>query len=349
MASPKFALREMLIPKEVVIVKEEGDTYGMFKVEPLERGFGTTFGNSIRRVLLSSIVGAAPIAAKISTKSGPAPHEFATLKGVITDTLDILLNVKSLRLKMDMDGIVTLRAEKEGHGKLLARDFEPVDKSADIKILNEDMVVAELSEDGRVIIEVQVRLGRGYIPAENLEVKLETGWIAIDAIYTPVERVNFEVENTRIGQITDYDKLLVEVWTDGSIRPRDALAHSAKVIKEHMSPMINFKEEDRIFDEENELTPEEKELQKTLSTPIDELELSVRSFNCLKSANILTLGQLASKAESELLKTRNFGRKSLAEIKDKLAQFNLELGMKERIRHLMSSSQSQEAVEAVEA
>lgn len=342
MASPKFLLRDMETPKGVRVIKEDGTTYGRFEIQPFERGFGTTFGNSLRRVLLSSIVGAAPFAVKISTKSGPAPHEFATLKNVVTDTLDILLNIKSLRLKMDKDGVVILKAEKNGEGKILGKDLIPEDKS--IEVLNEDLLIAEVADEGFLKIEIQAQLGRGYVAAETLDKKLETGWIAIDGIYTPVDRVNFEVENTRVGQITDYDKLIMEISTDGSITPRDALAHAAKVIKDHMSPFINFEEEEKILDEEIELTPEEKELQKILAISIEELELSVRSYNCLKSANIHTLGELAAKSEGEMLKTRNFGRKSLAEIKDKLQQYNLELGMK-GINHLLVKSAAAEVVE----
>ncbi|OGH59733.1 MAG: DNA-directed RNA polymerase subunit alpha [Candidatus Lindowbacteria bacterium RIFCSPLOWO2_12_FULL_62_27] len=325
------------------VVREEAGDFGRYEIQPLERGFGTTFGNSIRRVLLSSIVGAAPFAVKISTKSGAALHEFATLKGVVTDTLDILFNLKSLRLRMDQDGVVVLKAEKSGPAKILGKDLVPEDRS--VEILNEDMLIAEVSEGGQLKIEIQTQLGRGYVPAENLDRKLEPGWIAIDSIYSPVDRVNFEVENTRVGQITDYDKLIMEIWTDGSITPRDALAHAAKVIKEHMQPFINFEEEEKILDEEIELTPEEKQLQKILSVSIEELELSVRSYNCLKSANIHALGELATKTEAELLKTRNFGRKSLMEIKDKLQQYNLELGMK-GVSHLLVKSQTAETVEA---
>lgn len=342
MANPKFLLRDMEIPRGVRVVREEDTTFGRYEIQPFERGFGTTFGNSLRRVLLSSIVGTAPFAVKISTKSGHALHEFATLKGVITDTLDILINVKSLRVKMDQDGIVTLKAEKGSGGKILGKDLVPEDKS--VEVLNEDLLIAEVAEGGNLKVEIQVQLGRGYVTAETADRKLDTGWIAIDSIYTPVDRVNYEVENTRVGQITDYDKLIMEIWTDGSVTPRDALAQAAKVIKDHMSPFINFEEEEKILDEEIELTPEEKQLQKILAISIEELELSVRSYNCLKSASIHTLGELATKSEGELLKTRNFGRKSLTEIKDKLQQYNLELGMK-GVSHLLVKSQTPEAVE----
>lgn len=342
MASPKFLMRDMEIPKGVRVAREEADVYGRFEIQPFERGFGTTLGNSLRRVLLSSIVGAGTIAVKISTKKGPALHEFATLEGVITDTLDILCNIKLLRLKMDADGVVTLKAEGAGGKKITGKDFVPEDKS--VEILNEDLLIAEVAEDGNLKIEIQAMLGRGYIPTEIQDRKLEPGWIAIDSIFTPVDRVNFEVENTRVGQITDYDKLIMEIWTDGSVSPRDALAQAAKVVKDHMTPFINFEEEEKILDEEIELTPEEKQLQKILATSIEELELSVRSYNCLKSANLHTLGELATRSEAELLKTRNFGRKSLTEIKDKLQQYNLELGMK-GISHLLVKSQVAEVVE----
>ncbi len=332
MASPKFLLRDMEMPRGVRVVREDKETYGRFEIQPLERGFGTTFGNSLRRVLLSSIVGAAAFAIKISTKSGAAPHEFATLKGVVTDTLNILLNIKSLRLKMDRDGVVVLKAEKNGPCKVLGKDFIPDDKS--VEILNEDVLIAEVSDGGYLKIEIQTQLGRGYVPAESLDRKLEPGWIAVDSIYTPVDRVNFEIENTRVGQITDYDKLILDVWTDGSVTPRDAIGQAAKIIKDHMTPFINFEEEEKILDEEIELTPEEKQLQKILAISIEELELSVRSYNCLKNANIRSLGELAARSEGEMLKTRNFGRKSLMEIKDKLSQHNLELGMK-GISHLL--------------
>ncbi|MBI4179402.1 DNA-directed RNA polymerase subunit alpha [bacterium] len=343
MASPRFLLRNMEMPKGVRVVRQEGDTFGRFEIQPLERGYGTTFGNSIRRVLLSSIVGAGVFGVKLSTKSGPVAHEFATIKNVATDTLDILFNLKFLRLKMDADGTVVLKAEKSGKGEIKAKDFVPEDRS--VEILNGDMRIAEVSDGGHLEIEIQVRLGRGYAPAESLDRKLESGWIAIDAIYSPVDRVNFIVENTRVGQITDYDKLILDIWTDGSITPRDALAHAAKVIKDHMTPFVNFEEEEKLLEEEIELTPEEKQLQKILSVSVEELELSVRSYNCLKNANIRSLGELAVKSEPEMLKTRNFGRKSLTEIKDKLQQFNLELGMK-GISHLLVKTQVAEPVEA---
>lgn len=343
MASPRFLLRGMEMPKGVRIVRQEGETFGRFEIQPLERGYGTTFGNSIRRVLLSSIVGAGPFAVKLSNKSGPVAHEFATIKNVVTDTLDILFNIKSLRLKMDLDGVVVLKAEKSGKGEIRAKDLTPEDRA--VEILNGDLLIAEVSDGGYLDIEIQVKLGRGYVPAETMDRKLEPGWIGIDSIYSPVDRVNFVVENTRVGQITDYDKLIMDIWTDGSITPRDALAHAAKVIKDHMTPFVNFEEEEKLLEEEIELTPEEKQLQKILAISVEELELSVRSYNCLKNANIRTLGELAVKTEAEMLKTRNFGRKSLAEIKDKLQQYNLELGMK-GISHLIVKSLMAETVEA---
>jgi DNA-directed RNA polymerase subunit alpha len=295
-------------------------TYGKFFAEPLERGFGLTLGNSLRRVLLSSIEGAAVTSVRIAG----VVHEFSTIPGVREDVADIILNLKQLRLKLSADHPKTLTLKAAGEGEVRASQITP---DADVEILTPDFYICGLDKDGRLDMELEVRHGRSYVPAErNKREGMPVDVIPIDAIFSPVRRVNFQVEDTRVGQATDYNKLILEVWTDGSVLPQDAVAYAAKILKDHLTLFINFEEEP---EEEEETVDEVRErMIENLSRPVDELELSVRSANCLKNSNIRFIYELVEKTEAEMLKTKNFGRKSLNEIKEILASMNLSLGMK---------------------
>ena len=296
------------------------DTYGKFVCEPLERGFGITIGNSLRRILLSSLQGAAIASVKIE---GVA-HEFMAAPGVLEDVTDIILNLKEIKLKLiDVEEAV-IHLSKSGEGVATAADIET---DGSVQILTPDQHIATLSKEGKLDVDMVVRMGKGYVPAEkNKEKTQEIGLIPMDAVFSPIEKVNYVVSNARVGQITDYDKLTLEVWTDGSVLPEDAVAYAAKILKEQMSPLINFEEEPEPVDEEVE--DEEDKLNENLFRPVSELELSVRSANCLKNANITLIGELVQKTENEMLKTKNFGRKSLNEIKEILSEMGLGLGMK---------------------
>lgn len=313
--------RELIRPKRIEIQQESyTNSYGKFVCEPLERGFGITIGNSLRRILLSSLQGAAIV----SVKFDGVLHEFSTIPGVREDVTDIILNLKEVKLKIleGEEAIMRLVSEKEGPVK--ASD---IDTKGLVKILNPDQHIATLNGETKLDMEMIVRCGKGYVSAEKSKPRdTEIGTIPIDAIFSPIRKVNFVVTNARVGQITDYDKLTLEVWTDGSIVPEDAVAYAAKILKEQMSPFINFEEEpEPIEDEEDE---EEEKLNENLFRPVSELELSVRSANCLKNANITLIGELVQKTEQEMLKTKNFGRKSLNEIKSILEEMGLSLGMK---------------------
>ena len=297
------------------------DTYGKFAAEPFERGFGTTIGNSLRRTLLSSLQGIAVTAVKIEG----VYHEFSTIPGVREDVSDIILNLKELRLKL-LGGELpkTMYLNVKGPRDVAARDMEA---DADIKILNPDLHLVTLNKDGHLNMEMTVQAGRGYVPAEKqTNGDWSTQTIPIDAIFSPVTKVNFRVENTRVGQATDFDKLIIEVWTDGSLSPEDAIAQSAKVLKDHYKMFINF--EEQIEPEAPKVDEKRLKIASNLQKSVDELELSVRSYNCLKNANIRTIADLVQKTEPEMLKTRNFGRKSLNEIKEILEEMDLSLGMK---------------------
>ena len=313
--------RELIKPKKVEVESDEKDrTYGKFTCEPLERGFGMTLGNALRRVLLSSLQGAAIVSAKIES----VLHEMSTIPGVVEDVSDIILNLKEVRLKLNGDPprIIRINAEKEGVVK--AGDII-TDQS--VEVLNPEQHIATLSKDGKLVMEMVVKLGKGYVPAERVEGEEQIiGEIPIDAIFSPIRKVNYVVTNARVGQRTDYDKLNLEVWTDGSIHPRDAVAYAAKILKDQLTIFINFEEESDLSDE-----PEDRPVTKlndNLFRSVDELELSVRSSNCLKNANIHLIGELVQKTENEMLKTKNFGRKSLNEIKEILTEMGLSLGMK---------------------
>jgi DNA-directed RNA polymerase subunit alpha len=295
-------------------------TYGKFFAEPLERGFGLTLGNALRRVLLSSIEGAAITSVRI----GGVVHEFSTVPGVKEDVTDIILNLKQLRLKLNADHPKTLTLKAAGEGEVRASQ---ITSDADVEILTPDLYVCALDKDGKLDMELEIRHGRGYVPAErNKREGMPVDVIPIDAIFSPVRKVNFQVEDTRVGQATDYNKLILEVWTDGSVLPQDAVAYAAKILKDHLAIFINFEEE---AETQEEAVDEVRErMVENLSRPVEELELSVRSANCLKNSNIRHIYELVEKTEAEMLKTKNFGRKSLNEIKEILATMGLSLGMK---------------------
>ena len=313
---------ETLIKPKALEVEEENlsPTYGRFHVEPLERGFGITIGNSLRRILLSSLQGAAVTAVRING----VLHEFSTIHGVREDVTDIILNIKELLVKLHSDGPETLRLKVNKPGVVKAEDIQA---NPNVEILNPDHVIATLSEDGELDVEMVVKRGRGYIPAErNREEGQAIGTISVDALFSPIRKVNYTVTHSRVGQITDYDRLTLEVWTNGNVSPADAIAYAAKILKEQLSVFINF-DEGEVIPKAPEV-PETAKLNENLFKSVDELELSVRSANCLKNADIRYIGDLVQKTEAEMLKTKNFGRKSLNEIKEILAEMGLSLGMK---------------------
>ena len=313
---------ETLIKPKALEVEEESLSphYGRFHVEPLERGFGITIGNSLRRILLSSLQGAAVTAVRING----VLHEFSTIHGVREDVTDIILNIKELLVKLHSDGPETLRLKVSKPGVVKAQDIQP---NANVEILNPDHVIATLSEDGELDVEMVVKRGRGYMPAErNREEGQPIGTISVDALFSPIRKVNYTVTHSRVGQITDYDRPSLEVWTNGNVPPADAIAYAAKILKEQLSVFINF-DEGEVIPKAPEV-PETAKLNENLFKSVDELELSVRSANCLKNADIRYIGDLVQKTEAEMLKTKNFGRKSLNEIKEILSEMGLSLGMK---------------------
>jgi DNA-directed RNA polymerase subunit alpha len=296
------------------------DTYGKFIAEPLEPGFGTTLGNALRRVLLSSLEGAAITSVRIEG----VLHEFSSIPGVVEDATDLILNLKEVRLKLHTDTPKTLWIRAEGPGEVTAREVEA---DAEVEILNPDLHIATLDRDGKLVVEMKARRGRGYVTAEkNKEPGQAIGVIPIDAVFSPIRKVNFTVENARRGQRIDYDKLMLEVTTDGSIRPDDAVAHAAKLLKDHMNIFILRPEEEEVAAPVEEVM-ETLPLNENLLKSVHELEFSMRAANGLKNAGIETIAELVLKTESELLRTRNFGRKSLDEIKEVLAGLGLSLGM----------------------
>jgi DNA-directed RNA polymerase subunit alpha len=293
-------------------------TYGKFVGEPFERGFGTTIGNALRRVLLSSLQGAAITALKIDG----VLHEFATLPGVREDVTDVVLNLKEVRLKL-LDGVVAhARIEAKGEGVVRASHIQG---GPNLEILNPDHPIATLSKEGVLKADLTIKLGRGYVPADrNKDEEAPVGTIPIDAIFSPIRKVNYTVTNARVGQRTDYDRLTVEVWTDGSVRPDDGVAYAARILQDQLDIFINFEETAEMAAEEEEATPT---LNENLFRPVAELELSVRSANCLQNADIKFIGELVQRTEAEMLKTKNFGRKSLNEIKEILREMGLDFGM----------------------
>ena len=310
-------------PKRLDIERETlTDRFGRFQAQPFERGFGTTIGNAIRRVLLSSIEGAAITAVKIVG----VLHEFSPIQGVVEDATDIILNLKQIPLKLHVDYTKTLYLRVDKAGEVRARDIEG---DADVEILEPDAHIATISEGGSLHMELRLKRGRGYVSADkNFDEDLGIGWIPVDSIHSPVKKVNYLVEAARLGQTTDYDKLTLDVWTNGSVNPRDAVSLAAKLVRDHLNIFINL-DESLEASAEGAMEPARVgALNEHLDKSVEELELSVRSYNCLKNANIRTIRELVQKTEGDMLKTKNFGRKSLNEIKDILGTMGLGLGMR---------------------
>ncbi len=304
-------------PKIEIVEVNEDNTYGKFVVEPLERGYGTTLGNSLRRVLLSSLPGAAVSSINIQG----VLHEFSTVPGVLEDVPEIILNIKDIAAKIYSDEPVTLRLEAKGPKVVTAGD---IITGPDVEILNKDLYIATINEDGELYMEMEMIKGRGYNVAErNKREGQPVGVIPVDSSFTPVKKVNFLVENTRVGQITDYDKLTLEVWTDGTLTPEEATSLGAKILTEHLNLFIDLTE--HVNDVEIMVEKEEDEKEKVLEMTVEELDLSVRSYNCLKRAGINTVEELTQKTEEDMMKVRNLGKKSLEEIQNKLAELGLSL------------------------
>jgi DNA-directed RNA polymerase subunit alpha len=316
-------------PKNNLEQVEHNSNYGKFIAAPFEPGFGTTVGNTLRRVLLSSIQGYAITAVKIvSYDSNGTAHnvssEFETIPNIIEDTLEVINNLKQIRLKLpeDVEQDIFLY-EWSGKNEIKSDDFA---RPGQVEVLSAGQHIMTLMDDAKIEFEIQIDLGRGYVPSEVNERYVEViGTIPLDAIFSPVKKVKFAVEPTRVGQRSDYDKLVLEIWTDGTVKPEDALAEAAKIAKDHLSVFINFDENNLGI--EDDLDEDNERIRNILNTPVEELELSVRSSNCLKNANIKTIGELTRKTEDDIARTRNFGKKSLQEIKEKLKEWNLSLGI----------------------
>jgi DNA-directed RNA polymerase subunit alpha len=304
-------------PKIETVETSADAMYGKFVVEPLERGYGTTLGNSLRRILLSSLPGAAVR----SIQMDGVLHEFSTIPGVVEDTTEIILNLKGLALKIHSDEEKILEIDAEGEGEVKAGDIRA---DSDVEILNPDLHIATLAKDGRLNMRIAASRGRGYVAADkNKRDDQPIGVIPVDSIYTPISRVNFGVENTRVGQVTNYDKLTLEVWTDGSIRPEEAVSLGAKIMTEHLYLFVGLT--DQAKEAEIMVEKEEDKKEKVLEMTIEELDLSVRSYNCLKRAGINSVQELTTKSEEDMMKVRNLGRKSLEEVQEKLTELGLSL------------------------
>ena len=316
---PQRNWRDLLKPQHLESEEKSlTGTYGKFVGEPFERGFGTTIGNALRRVLLSSLQGAAIAGVKVDG----VLHEFATLPGVREDVTDVVLNLKEVRLKLHDGLVATATIDKKGEGVVRAGDIQG---GPNLEVLNPEHPIATLSKEGALRAELTIKMGRGYVSADrNKDEDAPVGTIPIDAIYSPIRKVNYTVTNARVGQRTDYDKLTVEVWTDGSVRPDDAVAYAARILQDQLSIFINFEETPEMQAEEEAASPT---LNENLFRPVAELELSVRSANCLQNADIKYIGELVQRSEAEMLKTKNFGRKSLNEIKEILREMGLDFGM----------------------
>jgi DNA-directed RNA polymerase subunit alpha len=312
--------RELIRPSRIEVDEDShSDSYAKFSCEPLERGFGHTIGNALRRILISSLQGAAITSVRIDG----VLHEFSTIPGVLEDVSDIILNLKGVRLRYLGHGPTILKISSSGEGTVKAGDIQT---PPDVEVLNPEHHIATLGPDGAIEAELTVQTGKGYVTADrNKNPDDPIGVIALDAAFSPIVKVNYVVTQARVGQITDYDKLTLEVHTNGAVRPEDAVAYSAKILKEQLTIFINFPEEPEPVEEKTE---EEPQLNENLFRTVDELELSVRSANCLKNADIKYIGELVQKSEGEMLKTKNFGRKSLNEIKEMLTEMGLSLGMK---------------------
>ncbi len=308
-------------PKRLICDLETlSPTYGHFYAQPFERGFGTTIGNALRRVLLSSIEGAAITAVRIEG----VKHEFTPIPNITEDATNIIMNLKQIPLKLNVDHSKTIYLESDQPGEVKSGQITP---DPDVEILDPNVHIATVGEGGRLKIEMRIKNGRGYVPAdENFEEDLPIESIPLDSVHSPIKRVNYSVEAARLGQTTDFDKLVLDVWTNGCILPQDAVAQAAKIVKDHMYIFINFEEQPE--EEEEEVDREAERMFDNLKRSVEELELSVRSYNCLKNADIKTIGELVQKTEAEMLKTKNFGRKSLNEIKEILSEMGLSFGMK---------------------
>ena len=308
-------------PKRLVANTETlTDRYGMFTAQPFQRGFGTTIGNGLRRVLLSSIEGAAITAVRIEG----VEHEFSPIPGVVEDATDIILNLKQIPFKIMGEGIKTVRLSVDQAGEVFSGQIQT---DQDVEVLDRNVHIASIGEGGKLNIEMRLKTGSGYVSADkNFDEDLALGYIPIDSVHSPVRKVNFTVEAARLGQMTDYDKLTLEVWTNGAVSPQDAIGFAAKLLKDHMAIFINFEELPEAAEETTERSLDK--MGEQLNRSVEELELSVRSYNCLKNANIQTIGELVQKTEAEMLRTKNFGRKSLNEIKEILSSMGLSLGMK---------------------
>lgn len=316
--------KDLIKPKRLEVERETlTDIYGKFNVEPLERGYGTTIGNSLRRILLSSLQGAAITSVRIDG----VLHEFSTIPGVTEDVTEIILNLKEVNLKLHGSGPKTVRISAKGKREVKAGD---IITDGTVEIMNSDHHIATLSKDGSLDMEMIVRWGKGYVPSErNRDDSLPVGTIPVDSLHSPIKKVNFITSHARVGQITDYDRLALEVWTNGSVDPLDAVSIAAKILKDQLTVFIGFDEEEvEEIEGPSEVSEEAVVLGENLLKSVEELELSVRAANCLKKANIKYIGELVQKTESEMLKTKNFGRKSLNEIKEVLHEMGLHLGMK---------------------
>ena len=334
-----FNAQGIVKPKRLEFEKGvKNENYGKFSVGPFERGYGVTTGNSLRRMLLSSIEGAAIVAVQIEGVF----HEFSSIPGVLEDVTEIILNLKQVNLTLaeDVDE-KRIYLKKDRQGKLSAKDIVA---DSQVTILNPDHLIATLDKNSSLNIEMIVRKGRGYVPAEKQELEGESvQMIAVDSVFSPIEKVSYNIESTRVGQSTDYDLLVMEIWTNGGITPEDAVAHSAKIAKDHMQVFINFDEEPE--PEKPVANQEKQKMWINLAKSVEELELSVRSYNCLKNANIETIAELVQKTDSEMLRTRNFGRKSLNEIKEILDGMELHLGVKldeEDLKHITQVKKKKE-------
>ena len=334
-----FNAQGIVKPKRLEFEKGvKNENFGRFSVGPFERGYGVTTGNSLRRMLLSSIEGAAIVAVQIEGVF----HEFSSIPGVLEDVTEIILNLKQVNLTLAEDVVEKrIYLKKDRQGKLSANDIVA---DSQVTILNPDHLIATLDKNSSLNIEMIVRKGRGYVPAEKQELEGESvQMIAVDSVFSPIEKVSYNIESTRVGQSTDYDLLVMEIWTNGGITPEDAVAHSAKIAKDHMQVFINFDEEPE--PEKPVANQEKQKMWINLAKSVEELELSVRSYNCLKNANIETIAELVQKTDSEMLRTRNFGRKSLNEIKEILDGMELHLGVKldeEDLKHITQVKKKKE-------
>jgi DNA-directed RNA polymerase subunit alpha len=307
---------------ETLNVVEDKDNFGTFVLQPLERGFGVTIGNSFRRVLLSSLPGIAITAIKVNG----VDHEYSSIKGVKEDVYEIILNFKQVRFKQVEQSSGVIHISKSGKGELTAKDID--DATAEYDVLNPDLIIGNLAEDAELEIELKIGRGRGYVPAEEMTVEDDdVNLIPIDAIFTPIKSVKYNVENVRVGQRTDYEKLVMDIETDGSVNAKEALTIAGKILKEHIEKFITEEIEEPFTQEKEEVDAEKQRVANLLRTSIEDLNLSVRAYNCLKSANINSIGELVSRDEQDLLKFRNFGKKSLTELVEVIEEKNLEFGM----------------------